>query len=69
MLDGVGAVADEYPIPVLLDVGLAAFFFGISTLARLPNTLRWLKSYCFLVHASSRINSPLGLFIGSLFCR
>ncbi len=28
MLDDVGAVSDEYPIPVLLDVGLVAFFLS-----------------------------------------
>ena len=26
MLNGVRAISDEYPIPVLLDVGLVAFF-------------------------------------------
>lgn len=31
MLDGVGAIADEYPIPVLLDVGLMAFFWNLNT--------------------------------------
>lgn len=57
MLGGVKTVADEYIIPVFLNIRFVIFFFGDLNTCKILNPLRWLTFYYLSIYASFEISS------------